>query len=623
VVPRNGRLYSALVLKELPWIMELRVQDIEKGPGEIPDEPGCYIFKAARKPLYVGKAKSLRKRLKQYFGGKRFGDPKTRALLEHATSLELILTANETEALLLEMNLIRKYRPKYNVTISGFPYIKISKEKYPRIFVTREAQDKRTGRYVGPFTDATAIRQTVALTNRAFGLRTCKYELDKKPPRRACLDYEIGVCRGPCVGAISRTDYATLVEKALKFITGSRAGVMRELEKRMAAAAADLSFEEAAAWRDVIRGLNRAVADQYAVANKNTNADAVACDVRGDALYGVVLRVREGRLVDRVAVKADAPAGNPLEEFLLGHYGAGAEVPAKVAVPRNFGGRLALEASLAEIRGGRVTLFVPRWGEYAHLVDVARKNLEYFVEISELSRARRGELSAVFEELGAALGLEEPPRRLEMVDISNTGPKSVVGSLIVFVDGVPDKNSYRRYRIKTVTGQDDPAAIAEVVRRRFARVRAGEGIMPDLFLVDGGPNQLNAALKALENAGFGAQTAAAFAKDPDRLFAAGEREPAPISEAASLFLARVRDEAHRFAVEYHRAVRGRAATRSILDEVKGIGPARKKSLLKHFGSLEKVMSATAEELAASPGMNARVADNLHEYLHGGRERDER
>jgi excinuclease ABC subunit C len=603
--------------------MELRVKDIKNRLAEIPDEPGCYIFKASREPLYVGKAKSLRKRLSQYFGGKRLGDPKAAAMLEHATGLELILTANEAEALLLEMNLIRKYHPKYNVTITGFPYIKISKEKYPRIYVTRESHDKRTGRYVGPFTDATAIRKTVALTNRAFGLRTCKYELDKKPPRRACLDYEIGVCRGPCVGAVSRADYAALVEKALKFITGSRTGVMRELEKRMAAAAAGLLFEEAAAWRDVIRGLNRAVADQYAVANKSTNADAVACAVRADKLYGVVLRVREGRLVDRVAVKAGAPAGNALEEFLLGHYGAGAEVPPKVALPRNFAGRPALEASLAEIRGGRVTLFVPRWGEYAHLVDVAAKNLEYFVEISELSRARRGELSAVFEELGAVLGLEEPPRRLEMVDVSNTGPQSVVASLVVFAGGVPDKNSYRRYRIKTVKGQDDPAAIAEVVRRRFARVKAGEGQAPDLFLVDGGPNQLGAALQALENVSFGGQGAAAFAKDPDRLFAAGEREPAVISEAASLFLARVRDEAHRFAVEYHRAVRGRAATRSMLDEVKGIGPARKKALLKHFGSLEKVMSATAEELAASPRMTAPAARALYEYLHGGRGRDER
>jgi excinuclease ABC subunit C len=312
-----------------------------------------------------------------------------------------------------------------------------------------------------------------------------------------------------------------------------------------------------------------------------------------------------------------------LEEFLLGHYGAGAEVPAKVAVARNFAGRPALEASLAEIRGGRVSLSVPRWGEYAHLVDVAAKNLEYFVEISELSRARRGELSAVFEEIGAALGLKEPPRRLEMVDVSNTGPKSVVGSLVAFVDGVPDKNSYRRYRIKTVKGQDDPAAIAEVVRRRFARVRKGEGEAADLFLVDGGPNQLNGALRALENAEFGGEAVAAFAKDPDRLFAADGREPVPISEAATLFLARVRDEAHRFALEYHRAVRGRAATRSILDEVNGIGPARKKSLLKHFGSLERVMSASAEELAAAPRMTAKVGRALYEYLHGGRERDER
>lgn len=602
--------------------MKLRVKDIRSRVAEIPDEPGCYIFKASGKALYVGKAKSLRKRLSQYFGGKRHGDPKAAAMLEHATSLELVLTANETEALLLEMNLIHKYQPKYNVTITGFPYIKISKEKYPRLYVTRESRDKRTGRYVGPFTDATAVRKTVALTNRAFGLRTCKYDLDKKPPR-PCLDYEIGVCRGPCAGAVSPADYAALVEKALKFITGSRAGVMRELEKRMAAAAASLSFEEAAAWRDVIRGLHRAVADQYAVANKNTNADAVACDVKGDTLYGVVLRVREGRLVDRVAVKADAPAGDALEEFLLGHYGAGAEVPRKVAVGRNFPGRSALAASLEEIRGGPVSLFVPRWGEYAHLVDVAAKNLQYFVEISELSRARRGELSAVFEELGAALGLEEPPRRLEMVDISNIGSKSMVASLVVFGDGVPDKSSYRRYRIKTVKGQDDLAAVAEVAQRRFSRAKTAAEKTPDLFLVDGGPNQLNAALRKLENEGFGGQAVAAFAKAPDRLFLAGKREPAPISEAAALFLARVRDEAHRFAVEYHRAVRGRAATRSMLDEVEGIGPARKKSLLKYFGSLEKVMAATLEELAAAPKMTARVAGALYEYLHGGRGEHER
>lgn len=598
--------------------MEYALEDLKARTADVPDEAGCYIFKARGKPLYVGKAKSLRKRLGQYFSGKRSGDPKAVAMLEHATGVELIFTANETEALLLEMNLINKYQPKYNVSITGFPYIKVTKERFPRVFVTREGHDRRTGRYIGPFTDAKAVRRTVALTNRAFGLRTCKYELDRKPPRRPCLDYEIGICLAPCAAAVSVEDYALAVEKAVKFITGRRAGVMRELEQRMAAAAACLAFEDAAKWRDVMRGLNRAVADQYAVAQKNTNADAVACEVRADVLYGVVLRVREGRLVDRVAVTAGAPAGNGLEQFLLSHYGAGAEVPPRIAVSRSFPGRSALAASLAEKRGGPVGVIVPRWGEYAHLVAVATKNLEYFIEAYELSKARRGELAAVFEELGAAVASPEPPRRLEMVDISNIGPKSVVASLVVFDGGVPDKNAYRRYRVRTVRGQDDLASIAEVTKRRFTRIKRGEDRPPDLFLVDGGPNQLAAAARAVAAAGFAEQPLAAFAKKPDRLYVPGSREVAALSEAATLFVARVRDEAHRFAVEYHRKVRDRGAAKSLLDEVEGIGPARKKALLRYFGSVEKIMTASAAELARAPKMTARAAGALFEYLHGGR-----
>ncbi len=598
--------------------MEYALKELKETLGEIPDEAGCYIFKSRGKAIYVGKAKSLRKRLGQYFGAKRSGDPKAAAMLKRATDVELMLTANETEALLLEMNLINKHRPKYNVSIHGFPYIKITKEKFPRVFLTREARDERTGRYVGPFTDAKAVRRTVALTNRAFGLRTCKYDLDRKPPRRPCLDYEIGVCIGPCADAVSAEEYAALLERALKFISGRRAGVMRELEQRMAAAAASLSFEEAAKWRDVIRGLNRAVAEQYAVARRNANADAVACQVRGGKLYGVALRVREGRLVDRVAVTTDAPAGNALEQFLLSHYGAGAEVPPKIAVGRSFPGRSVLAASLGEKRGGPVAVVVPRWGEYAHLVGVATKNLEYLIEASELSKARRGELAAVFEELAAAVALAKPPRRLEMVDVSNLGPKAVVGSLVVFDAGVPDKYSYRRYRVRTVPAQDDLAAIAEVTKRRFARVKRGEEQPPDLFLVDGGVNQLTAAVKAVAEAGFEGQAVAAFAKDPDRLFVRGNRQAATVSEAATLFLARVRDEAHRFAVEYHRKVRSRVASKSILDEVPGIGPKRKTVLLKHFGSVEKIMSASVDELAGAPKMTARAARALFDYLHGAR-----
>lgn len=598
--------------------MEYSLTDLKDRLDEVPDEPGCYVFKRKGKPIYVGKAKSLRKRVRQYFSRRASGDPKAAVMLERATELELILTANETEALLLEMNLINRYRPKYNVSIHGFPYIKITKEKYPRIFVTREGHDARTGRYVGPFTDASAVRRTVALTNRAFGLRTCTYDLDFKPPRRPCLDYEIGICVGPCADAVTLGDYSVLVEKALKFITGRRAGVMRELEHRMAEAAACLAYEEAAKWRDVIKGLDRAVADQHAVARRNVDADAVACEVRAGKVYGVVLRIREGKLVDRITVAADAPAGNALEQFMLSHYGAGAQVPPRIAVPRNFTGRNVLAASLAEKRGGSVAIFVPRWGEYAHLLSVAEKNLRYFVEAGELSKARRGEMAAVFEELAAATGAGKPPRRIEMIDISNLGPKSVVGSLVVFEGGMPDKNSYRRYNVKSLSGQDDLAAVAEVTKRRFAKVKNGEERPPDLFVVDGGPNQLMAAARAAAEVGCGEQVIAAFAKSPDRFYIRGSREAAVLSEAATLFLARVRDEAHRFAVEYHRKVRGREVSKSLLDEVRGIGPVRKKALLKHFGSLEKIISASAEELAGAPKMSTRAARALFNYLHGAR-----
>ncbi len=343
--------------------VEYSLGELKERLAEVPAETGCYIFYERGRPIYVGKAKSLRKRLGQYLSAKATGDPKTVAMLARATGVELLLTANETEALLLEMNLIAKFRPPYNVSIHGFPYIKITKERFPRILVTRESQEPATGRYLGPFTDAKAIRKTVALTNRAFGLRTCKYDFERRPPRRACLDYEMGVCLGPCVDAVNAAAYSSLVARAVKFITGARAGVLAELEKRMAAAAARLAFEEAARWRDVIRGLRRAAAGQYAVVNRRVFADALACRVKGDKLYGVVLRVREGRLVDRLALETAAPAGEPLEEFVLSHYAAGAEVPPKVVVAGRLRGRNALAASLAERRGGAVAVVVPRRGD--------------------------------------------------------------------------------------------------------------------------------------------------------------------------------------------------------------------------------------------------------------------
>jgi len=598
--------------------MEFDVPYVAAHLDDVPDEAGCYVFKTGGTPIYVGKAKSLRKRLGQYLGPKPVGDPKTVAMLEGAATVEFVFTANETEALLLEMTLIRRYAPKYNVAIHGFPYLKITAEKYPRLFITRETPDETTGRYWGPFTDASAVRRTVELTNRAFKLRVCKYDLDGHPPPRPCLDYAMGTCLGPCAGVISSADYGAAVERAVRFIIGRRAGVLTELKRRMDKASAGMAYEEAAHWRDVIKGLRRAIAGQTVVVKRKTEADAFAVERRGANLYAVVLRVREGLVVDRVAVRTRAPIGDELEEFLLAHYGAGAEVPKVVALPRRLGDAAAVAASLAALRGGAVKVETPRRGDAARLVSIAAKNMQYFIETTELSRARRGELAAAFDELKYALGLETTPRHIEMVDISNTGGKHVVGSLVAFRDGVPDKTSYRRYMLKTLAGQDDFGALAEVAVRRFVRARGGGLPAPDVFLVDGGVGQLSAVLGALDESARGNVKMAAFAKDPDRLFTPGQNKPVVLNEGASLFLARIRDEAHRFAVTYHRKVRGQALTRSLLDDIPGIGPRRKRSLLRYFGSLTALAEATIEEVGAVPGIPPAAARAVFEKLHGGR-----
>ena len=582
---------------------------------EIPDAAGCYVFKRGGQPIYIGKAKSLRKRLEQHMTGGVRGDPKTRAMVNQADAVEVTLTSNETEALLLEMTLIGRHQPRYNVSLHSFPYIKITDERFPRIFVTRESHDERTGRYRGPFTDASAVRRTVELTNRAFRLRTCKYNLDKKPCARPCLDYETGICRGPCAGVMTPEDYRAAVAEAEAFVLGKRAGVVRELKKRMTAASSGQAYEEAAYWRDVLRGLERATADQTVVVKRNVNADVFAAERRGATLYAIVLRVREGRLIDRITLRTPAPAGDELEEVVLGQYGSGADVPPSVVLSYAVATAEALASSLAEIRGGPVTVNVPRRGERARLVTVARRNLEYFIAATEISRARRGELGAAFAEIGRALALPAPPRRFEMVDVSNFGGGEIVGSLVVFRDGVPDKSEYRRYRVRGLKKADDLAAITEVLERRFARVKKGEAAAPDLMVVDGGGNQLAAAREALTRAGCPGTPVAALAKDPDRLYTPGRATPIALGEGAMLFLARLRDEAHRFAVRYSRRLKRGTVSRSALDAVRGIGPARKKALLKHFGSTEGVAAATLAELAAVPKMTRAAAAAVFDALH--------
>lgn len=597
--------------------MELELNKISRTLEEIPDEAGCYIFKSRGKPLYVGKAKSLRKRLAQYLGGKIKGDPKTAAMLERATAVELILTANEAEALLLEMNLIRRLNPPYNVSIRGFPYIKVTKETYPLITVTREVPDEKVARFIGPFTDAGAIRRTVALTNRAFRLRTCRYDLDRRPPKRACLDYEMARCVGPCVNAVTPEEYNRWVEQALKFMTGRRAAVMNELEKKMRQSAAALAFEEAARWRDVVRGLRRAAAGQAAVVTARTDADAVACTVTDGKLYAVILRVREGHLIDRVAFKVNAPIGDPVEEFLLGHYASGGEIPPRLLVWPSFETAATFAETLTKIRGSRVTVDSPRRGNGARLLTLAKKNLEYFI-FNEKSKVNvRTVWPSIRESLVKSLGLKNPPQRVEMLDVSHTATREVVGSVVVANDGALVKSEYRRYRIKTARGGDDLGALAEIINRRAARVRANDEKWPDLIVVDGGLAQLAAAREAATTAWDDRVPVIAFAKDPDRVFAFGSSEPVVVDKPALDFLARLRDEAHRFAITYHRRLRASRAAKSLLDDIPGVGPKRRRALIKHFGSIEKIATATPDELASAPTMNRRVADAVYEFFKKG------
>ncbi|MCP4228912.1 MAG: excinuclease ABC subunit UvrC [bacterium] len=601
--------------------MEYRLDELGERLGELPEEPGVYVFRNDdEKALYVGKANVIPKRLQSYAKVKPDGDPKTATMLSEAERVEVIYTHTPSEALLLEMNLIKRYTPRYNISIHGFPYVKISDESFPLLNVSRENPARTPGRFLGPFTDATNLRRTVNLINRAFTLRTCHYDLDKNPPKRACLDYEMGLCDAPCIGVISPDDYMVRIESARKFVEGKRHAIFNDLERRMKKAAADLDYEEAAKYRDMISALRQAARGQRVVSRSTVNLDAAAIEVYGDELYCIVLKVREGLLIDKLEYVISAPAGDTVEAFLLQYYGSGGDIPPVVLLKRKPDDTETITDFLTEKRGGPAKIAKPYRGKKTALLAMAYKNLKYLIESRSIDKARRGELDRAIRTLGESLELTGEPRHIELIDVSNTGPTAVVASLVAFVDGIPDKTRYRRYRIKGLDGQDDFAAIAQVTRRRFKRVKSGEETPPDLFVVDGGKGQLSAAENTLDDIGFPEQPLAAITKgDGDELYVPGKSLPLEIPGDALLLLSRIRDEAHRFAITYHRKLRGKKIQRSILDDVAGVGPRRKKILLRHFGSVEKLAGASPDEIGGVNGIPKNVAKAVYNRLHGGRD----
>ncbi len=606
----------------------------------LPERSGVYLMRDAQgQVLYVGKAVNLRSRVRSYFTPSAQENPKTRRLVERVADIEFIVTDSELEALILEANLIKTHRPRFNVRLRDdkrYPYIKITwAEPFPRVLITRRVE-RDGSRYFGPYTSSAALHQTLDLLRRSFPYLTCSRKITGRD-ERACLYYEMGRCLGPCIGAVSQEEYRAMIEGLIRFLEGRSDEVVADLERRMRAAADALDFERAARLRDQLQAVQKVVERQKIVAAAGSDQDVIAF-ARDDGNACVqVFFIRGGRLLGREYFLLEGAEEEEDREvmaaFLKQFYRDAPYVPPEVILPGEVDEALVIERWLRSKRGAKVTLRVPRRGRARDLVRMATENA---VQTLQMLRAQ-WEANAVqqeqaLEELREALGLPARPARIECYDISTTQGTEPTGSMVVFVQGVPRKSDYRRFVVRTVGKPDDYAAMREVLTRRFRRwqtATSGEvqgvrgaktwAILPDLLIVDGGRGQLGVAVEVLESFGLRDRVAvAALAKREEAVFLPDRAGPVrlPPGSQGLFLLQRIRDEAHRFAVSHHRLRRKRAGLASELDAVPGIGPARRKALLRAFGSLARIRAASVEELTAVPGISRALAEAIKAHLGG-------
>ena len=601
----------------------------------LPTKPGVYLFRDADgEILYVGKAKSLRPRVRSYFQRTGDGRAQIRQLPERVTDVEVIVTGSEVEALHLEQNLVKRHRPPFNVRLrddKSFPYIAVTVEdEYPRVMFTRERHRPGVW-YFGPYANAKKVRETLDVLNRVFPYRPCE---GPKPGRHSgipCLDYHIDRCLAPCVGYVSKEAYREVIDGVVEFLSGNDRPIRAELERQMRAAAAEERFEDAARYRNRLHAVER-LAERQAVERASIGTiDAIGLAVGLGRAAVQVFPLREGRMVDRYSFHLDNATGAPplevLESFCIEYYGAAASLPPQILVPRGLGDLATLESFLSNVRGSRVELRAPERGEKRRLQELAQQNAELALSsealVAETKRLRRVE---ALEELREVLNLESLPIRIECFDISNIQGREIVGSMVVFEDGVAKKAHYRKFAVREQSGQDDFAAMAEVVSRRFARLAAGPAAedydesfasTPNLVVIDGGKGQLAAALGAMEAYELPRVAAVSLAKRVEEVFLPGRSAPVllPDHSPGLQLLQRLRDEAHRFAITFHRQRRDAAARESMFDQLEGVGPVRRRALLRHFGSADRVLSATRDELEGVPGVPAKTARNIYAQLH--------
>jgi len=604
----------------------------------LPDRPGVYLMRDARgEVVYVGKAQSLRNRVRSYWQKQAIAPlegHRIRNVVDRIRDVEYTITDSVSEALLLEANLIKRYRPRFNVRLKddkSYPYIKVTlADDFPRIERTRKLVEDGS-RYFGPYASATSVDESMNLVRRLFPFRTCTIDIKEgeRALARPCLLYHIKRCQGPCIEAVSKADYRAQIDQIELFLEGRQEIVAKALTSEMKAASDRTDYEQAAVLRDKVRAIERTMESQKMAAFRRTELDLVGLARQDNQAAIQLFAIRDGKAIGRdvflLDAAHDAPDEEVLSSFLEQYYARATSIPRQILVPFQLAEATDLEAFLSGRRGGPVHLLVPQRGERRELMALATRNAsETLAREQARWLADQGKTLAALEELAAALELPGPPFRIECYDISNVQGSDSVGSMVVFEEGKPRTGEYRRFKIRTVVGANDFASHQEVLRRRFRRARNGEEgsaeelrwAMPDLVIIDGGKGQVAAAKEVLDELGLHDLPLAGLAKEREELFLPERSDPIvlPPTSSALYLVQRLRDEAHRFAITYHRDLRSKRQTHSAFDDLPGVGPKRRRALLRVFGSAKRVREAPVEQIAAVPGIGPSLAARIKESL---------
>ena len=608
--------------------------DIQEELKKLPAKPGVYLMYDDRDVvMYVGKAVSLRNRVRQYFQNSRNKRLKIYSMVPQVARFEYIVTDSEVEALVLECNLIKEYRPKYNTMLmddKSYPFIKVTADDaFPRVLYAHHMK-KDKARYFGPYPNAGAVKETIDLVRKLYHLRSCNRNLPRDTGKeRPCLYYHIHQCKAPCQGWISEEEYRASLERAVAFLNGKPDREIAELTEQMQKASEEMNFEKAAAYRDLIASVRKVMEHQKMTNSSGDDQDVIALAAEGEDAIVQVFFVRGGKLIGRdhfyLKTAGGEDRGQILQSFLKQYYAGTPFIPKELMLSDAVEEQELIENWLTEKRGKRVYIRVPQKGTKEKLVELAGRNAEILLK-QDRERLKRetGRTIGAVRQLGKWLSME-PPERIEAYDISNISGFQSVGSMVVYEKGRPKKTDYRKFRIKSVEGPNDYASMEEVLTRRFERgIRAENGFdrLPDLIMMDGGKGQVNIALEVLGALGLEIPVCGMVKDDRHRtrgLYFENEEIPIDTSSEGFHLITRIQDEAHRFAIEYHRLLRSKEQVHSVLDDIPGIGPARRRALMKHFKSLDEIREADIQTLQELPSMNEKAAKSIYEFFHGTEE----